>query len=75
MMATHEHAPSNDIHDRLNALKFRISTKKNTAHVMFDDILSENTDCTRMKSPLETIRDVLKKQQEQEGNLDSNKFN
>ncbi len=62
----------NDINKRLNSLKFRISAKKIEASMLFNDIISENTEQNRMKMPLEVIRDALRNQQAQEGKADIN---
>ena len=67
-------ASQEDIHKRLTAMKHRISIKKTAAGVLFNDIISENPTHIRMQKPLETIRDILQKQQDDEGNLDSDKI-
>ena len=63
-----------DIHKKLLDLKFRISEKKVMAGRLFDDITSENQIQHRMQKPLEAIRDILQKQQEEDGHLDSDKI-
>ena len=62
-------APQENLHRKVSDLKRRLSTKKIEASILFSDIIAENKEEHRMKGQLEIIRDVLKKQQENEGTI------
>ncbi len=67
MEATHVH--NDNLHDRLSMMKMRISSKRTAADMLFSNLSGAKNE--HSKESLESILESIKKQQRDEGNLDS----
>ncbi len=69
MSSTPPDSNNKNIHNRISALKSRLCAKKNTADELFYNITNNDSLEFRLYNQLKTIRDLLQKQQDKDGDV------